>query len=256
MSKTVTFANFKGGVGKTTASVMFSYLLNKRGKKVLLIDLDPQHHATDIIFKTYGIETKEYNSVFDGIQKKDLSESIYEMDDNLHLIPSDIDLVGFTRYLYSVTRDINKQPFFLDSLLRDIRGNYDYVFIDVPPTISELTNNAIVASDSVVLIMQTHHQSYTSAIEFIDYLRDMQNYNSDIDLLGVIAYMMDAKGKVDNEIVDDAREIFGDILFKNRILTRQRIKRFGRNGIKNEDAHDEKVLTMFEEVINEFAERV
>lgn len=254
--KTVTFANFKGGVGKTTASVMSAYIASKNGKKVLLIDLDPQHNATDIIFKTYGITTKEYNTVFDGITKKDLSESIYRMDDNLHIIPSDLDLVGFSRYLYSVTRDIKKQPFFLDRLINELKNDYDYIFIDVPPTISEITNNAVVASDFVLLIMQTHEQSMSASIQFVDYLRDMQTYNPDIDLLGVVAYMVDSRGRVDKAVLEEAGEVFGDILFKNKIMHRQRIKSFGRDGITEEDLHDIEALEMFKEVVMEFEERV
>lgn len=256
MAKTVTFANFKGGVGKTTASVMFSYIISKMDKKVLLIDLDPQHNATDILFKTYGIDTKEYNSVFDGIIKNDLSESIYALEDNLHLIPSDIDLVGFTRHLYSLTRDVRKQAFFLEKLITDLKHEYDYIFIDVPPTISEITNNAIVASDFVLLIMQTHEQSLTASIQFVDYLRDMQGYNSNIDLLGVVAYMVDNNGLVDNEILGEATEMFGDILFTQKIMYRQRIKRFGRQGIANNDFHDSESISMFERVVTEFEERI
>lgn len=256
MTKTITFANFKGGVGKTTASVMFSYILSKRGKKVLIVDLDPQHNATDIIFKTYGIETKEYSSIFDGIVSKDLSECTYEVDENLHIIPSDIDFVGFTRHLFSVTNDKKKQSYVINQLLSAVKSEYDYIFIDVPPTISEITNNAVVASDYVLLIMQTHEQSYNASIQFIEYLRGMQEYNPNIDLLGVIAYLVDPRGLVDNEIIDEAERIFGDILFKNRIMNRQRIKRFGKHGITNLDTHDANTLKMFEDVIEEFTERV
>ncbi|MFS0905716.1 ParA family protein [Priestia aryabhattai] len=256
MTKTITFANFKGGVGKTTASVMFSYIMNKQGKKVLLVDLDPQHNATDIIFKTYGIDSKEYNSVFDGIASKDLSQCIYGVDDNLHIIPSDLDLVGFSQYLYSHTKDKRKQSFVLDRLLSEVKGDYDYVFIDVPPTISELTNNAVVASDYVLLILQTHEQSFDASLQFIEYLRDMQEYNSDIDLLGAVAYLVDSRGIVDNEIIQEAENVFKNILFKNKIMNRQRIKRYGRYGITNVDTHDENAIAMFESVVNEFLERV
>lgn len=256
MAKTVTFANFKGGVGKTTTSVMTAYVLSEQGKKVLLIDLDPQHSATDIIFKTYGIDTKEYDSIFEGVVAKDLSGCTYEMTENLHLIPSDLDLVGFSRHLYSTTKDLSKLPLFINLLLKDIKANYDYILIDVPPTISDITNNAIVASDYVLLVMQTHEQSFNASIQFIEYLREMQSYNPDIDLLGVVPYMIDVRGKVDKEIMIDAKEIFGDVLFENKIMNRQRIKQFGRTGIKNEDTHDASVINMYTDVVNEFTGRI
>lgn len=256
MVKTVTFANFKGGVGKTTTSVMTAYILSKQGKKVLLVDLDPQHNATDIIFKTYDIDTKEYDSIFEGVLKKDLSNYIYEMDKNLHLIPSDLDLVGFSRHLYSSTKDLDKLPFFIDTLLRDIKENYDYVLIDVPPTISDITNNAIVASDYVLLVMQTQEQSFNASIQFIDYMREMQAYNPKIDLLGVVPYMIDIRGKVDKAVMKDAKEIFGDVLLENTIMTRQRIKQFGRSGIKNEDTHDATVISMYADIVEELTGRI
>ena len=256
MSKVVTFANFKGGVGKTTANVMFSYIMSRLNKKVLVIDLDPQHNATEILFKTYNIETKEYSSVFEGITSRDLSKVIYAIDKNLHIIPSDIDLVGFAQHLYSVTRDKSKQPFLLDYLLSDIKDEYDYIFIDVPPTISEITNNAVCASDYVLLILQTQEQSLGASFQFIDYLRGMQAYNPDIDLLGVVAYLVDSRGSVDNEVIAEAKEMFGDILFDNKIMNRQRIKRFGKYGITDYDIHDKNAIDMFAKVVQEFTERI
>jgi chromosome partitioning protein len=256
MTNVITFANFKGGVGKTTASVMFSYIMSKRDKRILIVDLDPQHNATDIIFKTYDIDTKEYNSVFDGIKAKDLSECIYEVDENLHILPSDLDLVGFSQHLYSVTRDKRKQSFMIDSLLSDVKRDYDFVFIDVPPTISEITNNAIVASDYVLLILQTHEQSLNASMQFIDYLRDLQDYNPDIDLLGVVAYLVDSRGSIDDEVISEASDAFQEILFENKIMNRQRIKRFGKYGITREDTHDENAIKMFEKIVDEFTERI
>lgn len=255
MTKTVTFANFKGGVGKTTASVLFSYLLQEQGKKVLLLDFDPQYNATEIIFKTFGIDNGVETSLFESIKDQDLSKAIVSVSPTLDVLPSELDLVGFPMHLYSITQDKEKRFFLLDFLLQEIKDNYDYVIIDVPPTISDFTNNAIIASDYVLLIMQTHQQSFTASVKFIDYLRDLQDYNSDIDLLGVIPYLVHKRGKVDQEVMQDARKIFGDRVFKNHVMKRERIKLFSKEGITDEDMHDKKALKMYQKVVKEFLER-
>lgn len=256
MTKTVTFANFKGGVGKTTASVMFSYLLQKMGKKVLLVDFDPQYNATEIIFNTFDIDKKVKVSLFEAITEQNLSKGIMKVTPTLDILPSELDLVGFPMHLYSLTSNKEKRFFFLNFLLDEIKSAYDYVIIDVPPTISDFTNNAIVASDYTLLIMQTHQQSFGAAVKFIDYLRDLQVYNRKIDLIGVIPYLMHKRGKVDNEVIVDAKKIFKDTLFEKCILRRERVKLFGKNGIKEDDMHDLEVLSMYQEVVEEFLERV
>ncbi|WP_018395828.1 AAA family ATPase [Bacillus sp. 37MA] len=277
MTKTITFANFKGGVGKTTTSVIFSYLLQKAGKKVLLIDFDPQYNATEITFKTFNIESKVKVTLYEAMEQQDLSKAIINITPTLDLLPSELDLAGFPMHLYSLTKDKVKRFIFLKFLLDEIRDNYDYIIIDVPPTISDFTNNAIFASDFTVLIMQTQEQSYTGAVKFLDYLKDLnkdiekylknlkedtEDYlrdllvDIDIELLGVIPYLVQKRGNVDIEVIKDAQKLFGDLLFEKPIMHRERVKRFNKHGIQEKDMHDETVLNMYQEVLNEFIERV
>lgn len=256
MTKTITFANFKGGVGKTTASVMFSYLLQKQGKKVLLVDFDPQYNASEIMFKTFGVDNNNKTSLYEAIQAQDLSKALVKLTPNLDILPSELDLVGFPMHLYNLTNDKEKRFYLIDHLLNQIKDNYDYVIIDVPPTISEYTNNAIVASDYVLLVMQTHEQSFSASVKFIDYLRDLRSYNPEINLLGVIPYLVHKQGKVDKEVIEDAKEIFKDFLFTQSVFKRERIKLFSKHGIREEDMHDENALEMYGKVVNEFLERI
>ncbi|MFL0365733.1 ParA family protein [Pseudobacillus sp. 179-B 2D1 NHS] len=256
MTKTITFANFKGGVGKTTASVLFSYLLQKSGKKVLLVDFDPQYNATEILFKTFGVKGKLKTSLFEAIEEQDLSKAVVNITPTLDILPSEIDLAGFPMHLYSLTQDKTKRFYFLDFLLRQIKKNYNYVIIDVPPTISEFTNNAIVASDYIVVIMQTHQQSLKAAAQSYQNMKVLKEYNPAVKLLGVVPYLVDKRGKVDNEVIEEAEELFQHYLFKNCIMKRERIKMFSKNGITDEDMHDIDVLNMYQKVVNEFLERI
>ncbi|MGM9988819.1 MAG: ParA family protein [Bacillaceae bacterium] len=256
----ITIANFKGGVGKTTTSVLFSYLLQEQGKRVLLLDLDPQANATNFIFKTFGVKSSPSMSLFESFKEQDLSKALMTVSPNLDILPSDIDLVGFQMHLYTIVKNSDKRHYFLSFLLeklqKKIGKEYDYIIIDVPPTISEFTNNAIVASDYVLLVMQTHEDSYGSAVKMIDYMRDLKEFNENIKLLGVIPYLVYQKGNVDHEVINDARNTFGDLVFENQIHSRERIKRFSKDGIKNEDMHDKKVLDMYRKVLNELEERI
>ncbi|MDM8365455.1 MULTISPECIES: ParA family protein [Bacillus cereus group] len=256
MTKVITFANFKGGVGKTTAATLFSYLLQEQGKKVVLLDFDPQANATEILFETFGYDSDIEVTLFEAIKEKNLAKSIINLTENLDVLPSELDLVGFPEYLHEFTNEKSHRYWVLDMLLADLKGKYDFIIIDVPPTISEFTNNAIVASDYVNLIMQTHQQSFASTVKFIDYLRDIQEVNPDIDLLGVIPYLVKKRGKIDNEVLEEASSIFKNRMFSNHIMQRERIKLFSKNGITNEDMHDKSVLEMYQHVVDEFLERI
>ncbi|EEM93147.1 MULTISPECIES: ParA family protein [Bacillus cereus group] len=252
----ITVSNFKGGVGKTTFATIFAYLLQSQGKKVGLIDFDPQANATEIIFNTFDVDTNIKVSLFEAIQQEDLSKAIVKATQSLDVFPSELDLVGFPAHLYDLTKDKTKRFYLLKYLIDQIKNEYDYIIIDVPPTISEFTNNAIVASDYVALIMQTHQQSFASSVKFIEYLKDLVQYNENIDLAGVIPYLVTKKGKVDNEVLEDAKKIFGDHLFNTQIMKRERIKLFSKNGITNDDMHDKAVLKMYQKVVDELLERI
>ncbi|MFU2033360.1 ParA family protein [Bacillus wiedmannii] len=252
----ITISNFKGGVGKTTFATIFAYLLQEQGKKVGLIDFDPQANATEIMFNTFSMDSNVKTSLFEAIQQEDLLKCVVKANSKLDIFPSDLDLVGFPAHLYDLTSDKAKRFYLLKYLIDQIKENYDYIIIDVPPTISEFTNNAIVASDYVALIMQTHQQSFASSVKFIEYLKDLLDYNENIKLAGVIPYLVTKKGKVDNEVLEDSKKIFNDHLFNSQIMKRERIKLFSKNGITNEDMHDKAVLEMYQNVVNELLERI
>ncbi|MFC5714404.1 ParA family protein [Thalassorhabdus alkalitolerans] len=257
MATTITIANSKGGVGKTTCCVMFSYLLAQRGFNVLTIDFDPQADCSKMLFKTYqGTEEEEKPSFYESIQSERLEEAIVSLTDHHDILPSDRDLLGFERYVYSQTVDVSKTSFFLDYLLEPLKETYDFIFIDVAPTTSEKTNNAVVASDYALIVMQTHQHSYEQSTSFVDYLREMAEYNPELDLLGVVPYYIKKEGKIDNEVLEEAKEWFGDLLFTTPIYARERVKLFSKQGVKNNDRHDQQAIRMYDAVLDEILEKV
>lgn len=255
MSNVITIGNFKGGVGKTTVTTLFSYLL-MRDNKVLLIDFDPQANATEIIKATFGdSQIPARNNFYEGIKKQDLNQSITVYDSNLHCIEGDWNMVKLPSLLEDYKK--SEKDLLLSYLIKDIKKDYDYVLIDVPPTLSDFTNNALVASDYVVVPMQTQEQALTSSVKFIQYIKDIKNsYSLNLELLGIIPYLIKRNGTVDIAIMNEAKELFNGAIYKENIFQRERVKGFAKNGIKNTGIHDERVLYMYSLVLNETLERI
>jgi len=257
MSKVINIANFKGGVGKTTTTVLFSYLLaEQKEEKVLLIDFDPQGNATDLIFKTYGVEIEniEQPSIYQAMRNNDLSTAIVPCADNLHIAYAEGDLRNFPRLLLEKFKSrFELYPHLLDALLAPIRDQYDYIFIDVPPTISDYTDSAIIASDYLALVMQTQEFSLGATEQFLPYVeRLLTQHDTSIKFVGTIPVLMQKRGRTDQYILSEAEKIFRERLMTNHIQIRERIKAWGLLGIKDEDMHDRAVLEMYDDLLNEF----
>lgn len=257
MTKVITFGNFKGGVGKTTATAMFAYLLANQNKKTLAIDFDPQANMTNFLFKSSDVTLdKGYTSLFESIKTENLSKAIVPLTDTLEIIPSDIDLIAFQELL---PNDKKKRHYLLDHVLNDVKNQYDYILIDVPPTISEFTNNALVASDFTLIIMQTEPDSLSGAINYKDYAEGMQKFNPSLEIAGILPYLKKKSSKIDEYILSislsDNLDI-RDIVFDNHIYSRERVKRFRINGITNQDHHDKNVFKMYHKVLNELLQKI
>lgn len=260
MAQVITFGNFKGGVGKTTSSVMFSYVLQDKGYKTLLVDLDPQSNSTSFITNTFDITLdNDFVSIYEAMVEGDLTKAVIPMNENLDLLPSAVDLVGFSKLLNKKVKKESNKHYYFDHLLNDLKDQYDFIIIDVPPTLSEYTNNALVASNYSLIIMQSEPDSLTGAIDFKEYATGMKQFNPELEVLGILPYLVNKRSKVDEYILQTAiSEDFNikDLVFKEHIYQRERVKRFRINGITNLDFHDKKTLKMYEKVVNEFLERV
>jgi chromosome partitioning protein len=210
MGKTVSFINMKGGVGKTTLAVNVGYTLSKKfGKKVLVIDVDPQMNATQYTLddsqileimenpnqSIYGILkteptippiTKESND--DG----PLFEGIINISDNLDLIPSHLSLMSI--YL-------DDEPLTLFNYIKEIRDSYDIIIIDSPPTISPYTKISLLASDAYVVPMKTEALSLFGLPLLQNYIdRLTKQFDRDLDFLGIVLTMVTPTFKVYKEI--------------------------------------------------------
>lgn len=247
---TITVANGKGGVGKTTITRYLPYTLAERGYKTLVIDADPQSNLT----KTMGI-TKQLNapeevftidkSMMAAVKDGDLGEAVLNVMPNLDEIPSAIDFKGFPTFLskqYGVAdptdsnyHEVESQKIrVLRDLIEPIKPNYDFVFIDTPPTASQYVRNATVASDYVIIAFQTQSDSLDGAIQFIqDELADLvQNFGADTDVLGILPNQVSSGGAIDQVVIDDAIEMFGkQNMFEHIIPFAKRIQSAPRSGL-------------------------
>lgn len=257
-AKTIVVGNFKGGVGKTKVAVMASWeLAYEFNKKVLLIDMDPQANATTIVARSSGVG--DINAtIFDGFKNGDLLSTIVKMHENLDLIPAHVTFKNLPKFLYSKFKKDIDQITYLKKLLEPIKNKYDYIFIDVPPTISDYSDNAMMAADYVLIILQAQELSLEGAETYVSYLQFMADeYDADIQVVGVLPVLLRAGGRVDQSTVMRAQEIFGeDNVYENYVKHLERLKAWDITGIANQDQHDKRAHQTFIKVVREMLENI
>jgi len=214
MAKIVSITNQKGGVGKTTTSINLGASLVKRGKRVLLIDMDPQGNAT----VGCGVEVNdEQNSIYellvDGIKASDV---IVNSECGVDIIAANGDLAGAqVELLNEIGRELR-----LQKAISEIEDNYDYVFIDCPPALNVLTINALVASNSVLIPMQCEYFALEGLSALIATVRKIrETLNPKLKIEGLLRTMFDGRNSLSNEVSKQLQTHFGDKVY-NTIIPR------------------------------------
>ena len=218
MTTVLVVANQKGGVGKTDLSVNLACYLATLGKKVLLIDLDPQANATDYLcsstpnLTTRNLLLNDVITLQDVITKTDFNE-------NLHLVPSS---AGLSAVQIHLTHYVDMQ-FKLKSKLRGIE-NYDYVMIDTPPSLGILTINAFTAADEVLIPIQTHYFALTGVTKLLDTIeRVKQSLNPGLKVRGVVLTMFDRRTTLSKHVGEKVRLEFNGTVFNTAIPANVRL---------------------------------
>lgn len=223
-AKIIAIANQKGGVGKTTTAINISASIAAAEKKILLIDIDPQANSSSGV----GIFEAQ-NTVYEvliGLKKS--REAIIKTDmpfldllaSHINLVGAEVELLGFDHREYMLKKSID-----------GIRDEYDFIFIDCPPSLGILTLNALTAADSVLIPVQCEYfalEGLGKLLNTINIVR--QNYNSSLALEGVLLTMFDSRLRLSSQIVEEIEKYFGEKLYKTIIHRNVRISESPSHG--------------------------
>ena len=221
MGKIIVFANQKGGVGKTTSAVNVAAAVGFKGKRVLLVDLDPQGNTSSGV----GINKKNMKlSTYDVLIGRCSAEScIVETEyKNLSIMPSNISLAGAE---FDLTKpEIEDRYHRLKNALTLVKDNYDYIFIDCPPSLGILTINALTASDGVIVPMQCEFYSLEGLSQLMLSIKTCKRlYNPKLELLGILITMYNGRLNLSMQVMDELKKYYAGKLFKNTILRNVRL---------------------------------
>lgn len=213
MGKIISFANQKGGVGKTTTCVNLSTYLSMDGKNVLVLDLDPQGNASSSLGIAKDTKVKTiYDVMMDDC---DISEVITKTEiKNLDLIPSNVDLAGAEIELVQM----NNREKILKRILSKIKKSYDFICIDCPPSLGLLTVNALTASDSALIPIQCEYLPLEGLSQLMYTIKLVkQHLNPEIDIEGVVLTMKDARSNLGHSVAADIKKYFPDRVYQTII---------------------------------------
>lgn len=212
MGKIVSIANQKGGVGKTTTSINLSTILAKRGKKVLMIDADPQGNASSGVGVDKEIEESVYDILINDTETKEVVKKTNIK--NLFICPSNINLAGAEVELVSVM----SREYRLKEKLDLVKDEYDYIIIDCPPSLGLITLNAFTASDSVLIPVQCEYYALEGLGQLINTINLVKKHlNKNIDIEGALLTMYDVRTNLSNQVVKEVKKYFNDKVYKNVI---------------------------------------
>lgn len=209
MAKTISFANQKGGVGKTTSAINIASAIGISGKKILLIDCDPQGNATSGVgIRKSRIQATIYDVL---IGRCHASDAIIQTEyKNLSIIPSGMDLAAAELELADVEKRQNR----LKDPLSEVSDNYDYILIDCPPSLGMLTVNALTASDGVVIPMQCEYFSLEGLSQIMMTIKQVKKlYNPMLTLTGILVTMYNGRLNLSLQVLDELKKHYADKLF-------------------------------------------
>ncbi len=227
MAKVISFTNKKGGVGKTTTAINMSAYCADLGKRVLLIDMDSQGNATTGLgFSKSALKKSVYNVLIeeDGLANNILPTQVKYLD----LLPANVDLTGAeVELVYKRSRE-----HILSSALEKVKNKYDYIFIDCPPSLGLLTINAWVASDSIIIPLQSEYYALEGVSQLMNTIAMVrQNLNPKLQIEGVVITMYDGRALISKQITVEIKKFFKSKLYEIIIPRNVRLAEAPSHGV-------------------------
>ncbi|MFS0575830.1 AAA family ATPase [Sporosarcina sp. 179-K 3D1 HS] len=226
MGRIIAIANQKGGVGKTTTSVNLSACLAHIGKKVLLIDTDPQGNATSGVGVNKGdVHQCIYDILIDDVDVKEVIRP--SKVENLDVIPATISLAGAEIELVStISREVR-----LKHAIQEAKSMYDYIIIDCPPSLGLLTINALTASDSIIIPVQCEYYALEGLSQLLSTIRLVQKHlNEHLMIEGVLLTMFDARTNLGIQVIEEVKKYFQDKVYRTIIPRNVRLSEAPSHG--------------------------
>jgi chromosome partitioning protein len=213
MAKIICIANQKGGVGKTTTTINLAAALSLLGKRTLIVDFDPQGNASSGL--GIDVEDRETNIYHVVIGQASIESVIQNTEvKKLRILPSNRDLIGAEVELLEMDDRTTR----LKDVIETVRDQFDYIFIDCPPSLGQLTINALVSADSVLVALQSEYYALEGLSELLNTIELVRKeLNPDLDLEGIVLTMFDGRNNLSRQVDEEIREHFGQMAFETRI---------------------------------------
>lgn len=227
MSKIIAIFNQKGGVGKTTTAVNLSAALASFGKRILLVDNDPQGNLTSGVgLDKVNLEHNMYELI---IGESSIAETICKTDfTGLDILPGSMNLAGAEIELTGFER----REYLLKDELDSVKDNYDYIFIDCPPSLGLLTINALVAVDAVIIPIQCEYYALEGVSQLLNtYSLIKERINPEIEIQGVLLSMFDARTNLSIQVVEEVKNHFKDLVYQTMIPRNIRLAEAPSHGL-------------------------
>lgn len=252
-AKVISFGIQKGGSSKTTTSGVVAHLLS-RDHKVLILDMDSQGNLTEFLTRRDVVDFSG-RTILEALQEQDARSYIYKVTDTLHLIAADDLLATFSRWLYSDYRH-GDRSLVLQRTLESVKDDYDYIIIDTPPALGDLTINSLAASDYVVAMFEASIFCYSALGRFLEtcwHVREKVNPN--LTVAGILRGLIDARRSDNKALISQVEEVYGEMCFDTVLRRNAAAGRLPIVGFENNNELDRAVM-QYEEFLKELIERV